>query len=84
VSGTWNHVHAWLDADTWHWAMVEVGAVILLILFICIIAALVRGGGSSSRSEQAHYQAASRELRDLSRQTHENIDRIARDWKSGH
>jgi hypothetical protein len=52
--GSWlHHVHVWLDASTWHWAMAEIGGVVLLILILWGIVALARGGGGSSYSHSA-------------------------------
>jgi hypothetical protein len=49
----YHHALAWLNADTWHWAMLEIGTAVAVILLICVIAAACRGGGSSYSHTQA-------------------------------
>jgi len=87
----WHQFHAWLDASTWHWAMLEIGCAVLLIVIICLIAAAVRGGGGSgyshSRAEAEQRARADATMRDIGSgysQLHENMRRTADDWRNRH
>ena len=60
MSSWLHHVHAWLDASTWHWAMLEIGIVVAVILLIAVIAAACRGGGGSYSHSRAMADQRSR------------------------
>lgn len=83
--------HLWLDASTWHWAMLEIGIAVLVILVVCLIAAGFRGGGSSgyshSQAEADQRARADTTMRDIASgysQLDENMRRTASDWRNRH
>jgi hypothetical protein len=87
----WHQFHVWLDASTWHWAMIEIGGAVLLILLICLIAAAVRGGGGSGYShkqaeadQRARADATMRNIGSDYSQLNENMRRTADDWRKRH
>ena len=81
--GSWlHHVHVWLDADTWHWAWLEIGGVILLILVICGIVALCRSGGGGGESRE--YQARRSAINASEKYHSQGINRTASEYRRQH
>ena len=47
----WHQFHVWLDASTWHWAMIEIGGAVLLILLMYVFMFRSKKGQEKKRQD---------------------------------